>query len=71
MGNCDPYSDSPEPLVVNRKSTRAEGAGVVMKSSSLVNFAGRKFAYRSRTELVGLARFWTYCWGKVRVVNGT
>jgi hypothetical protein len=31
MGNCDPYSDSPEPLVVDKpQSTRVRGADVVM-----------------------------------------
>ena len=35
MGNCDPYSDSPEPLVVMQpQSTRVEGASIVMKSGS-------------------------------------
>jgi hypothetical protein len=34
MGNCDPYSDSPEPLVANQpQSTRVEGASIIMKSS--------------------------------------
>jgi hypothetical protein len=33
MGNCDPYSDSPEPMDVDKpQSTRVEGASIVMKS---------------------------------------
>ena len=35
MGNCDPYSDSPEPLVVQAtKVYSGRGADIVMKSSS-------------------------------------
>ena len=33
MGNCDPYSDSPEPVVVDKpESTRVQGADILMKS---------------------------------------
>jgi len=34
MGNCDPYSDSPEPMVLDKpQCTRVEGADVVMQSN--------------------------------------
>ena len=37
MGNCDPYSDSPEPVVVKQpKFTRVEGVGIVMQSSQVL-----------------------------------
>jgi hypothetical protein len=36
MGNCDPYSDPPEPLVVKQpKSTPVEGADTVMQSCGI------------------------------------
>jgi hypothetical protein len=40
MSNHDPYSDPPEPLVVDKpQATRVGGADIVMRSSeSLVDF---------------------------------
>ena len=39
MGNYDPYSDPPEPMVVMQpQSTRAEGADIVMAQQGYLSF---------------------------------